>query len=161
MTVERMETTQVYRDDICELKQTLCRVDEIHREVTRAAGRIKWLQLSAERANSRLTPVYYGRGVEHSRVEQGVLESEAERWGIVQLKQELQALLETVRPLVERLPPGLLRAIATQRYLDGVPCGVIAKRMCYSRCYIYRLLETATDRLCEMDGSRPPPHQKM
>lgn len=58
-----------------------------------------------------------------------MLESDAERWGIGELQKELEALLEDIRPLVERLPAGVLRAVATQRILEGIPCGIISRRM--------------------------------
>jgi hypothetical protein len=132
---------------VIDLRDVLARLDEIHRAITRAKGRINLLMRGAERVNTRLTPVRYGRGVEHSRIEYAVLESEAERWGISELERERDDLLGTVRPLVERLPAGLLRAVATQRILDGVPCGLIARRMHYSRSYIYRLLDEAQQRM--------------
>ncbi len=134
-------------DGLIDLKDVMARLDEIHRAITRAKGRINYLMQGAQRANSRLTPVRYGRGVERSRVESAVLESEAERWGIGELEKERDELLEVVRPLVEKLPPGLLRAVATQRFLDGIPCGIIARRMHYSRSYIYRLLDEAQQRM--------------
>ena len=142
-----------------DLSAALARVDEIHRAVTRAVGRIEYLKLTAERANSRLSPVRYGRGVERSRVEFAVLESDAERWGIDELKKELEELLTFIRPLVERLPAGVLRAVAVQRIVEGIPCGLIGTRMHFSRGHVYRLLNQATQRLCEMAGSaagRPP-----
>lgn len=134
-------------DGVIDLRDVLARLDEIHRAITRAKGRINLLMQGAERANSRLTPVRYGRGVERSRIEYAVLESEAERWGVGELERERDELLGAVRPLVERLPAGLLRAVATQRILDGVPCGLIARRMHYSRSYIYRLLDEAQERM--------------
>lgn len=134
-------------DGVIDLRDVLARLDEIHRAITRAKGRINLLMKGAERANSRLTPVRYGRGVERSRIEYAVLESEAERWGVSELEKERDELLGAVRPLVERLPAGLLRAVATQRILDGVPCGLIARRMHYSRSYIYRLLNEAQERM--------------
>ena len=137
-----------------DLLKMLYRVDEIHRAITRAVGRVEFLAESAQRVNSRLTPVRYGRGVERSRIEYAVLESDAEEWGIGELKKELAALLEVIKPLVERLPAGVLRAVAVQRILEGVPCGVIGKRLHFSRCYIYRLLNQAYDRLCAMDRGR-------
>ena len=137
-----------------DLEKILARVDEIHRAVTRAVGRIEYLKLTAERANSRISPVYYGRGVERSRVEYAVLESDAERWGIGELQKELEDLLTVVRPLVERLPAGVLRAVAVQRILDGIPCGLIGKRMHFSRGHVYRLLAQASERLCGMVGRR-------
>lgn len=133
-----------------DLRDVLYRIDEIHRAVTRAVGRINYLKESALRANSSLTPVRYGRGVERSRVEYAVLESDAERWGIGELQKELETLLDIVRPLVERLPAGLIRAIAVQRIVEGTPCGLIGRKMHFSRCYIYRLLNQANDRLCEL-----------
>ena len=83
-----------------------------------------------------------------------MLESDAERWGIGELQKELGALLEDIRPLVERLPAGVLRAVATQRILEGIPCGIISRRMHFSRCYVYRLLDQACDRLCQMEEAR-------
>ena len=68
--------------------------------------------------------------------------------------QELDALLKDIRPLVERLPAGVLRAVATQRILEGIPCGIISRRMHFSRCYVYRLLDQACDRLCQMEEAR-------
>lgn len=135
-----------------DLHSALLRVDEIHRAVTRAVGRIEYLKLTAERANSRLSPVRYGRGVERSRVEYAVLESDAERWGIGELQKELEELLTFIRPLVERLPAGVLRAVAVQRILEGIPCGLIGKRMHFSRGHVYRLLNQANERLCQMAG---------
>ena len=70
------------------------------------------------------------------------------------LPQMLDALLEDIRPLVERLPAGVLRAVATQRILEGIPCGIISRRMHFSRCYVYRLLDQACDRLCQMEEAR-------
>ncbi len=137
-------------DGVIDLRDVLARLDEIHRAITRARGRINLLMQGAQRANSRLTPMRYGRGVERSRIEYSVLESEAERWGISELEKERDDLLRTVRPLVERLPAGLLRAVATQRILDGVPCGLIARRMHYSRSYIYRLLDEAGERMVQI-----------
>ena len=67
---------------------------------------------------------------------------------------ELDALLKDIRPLVERLPAGVLRAVATQRILEGIPCGIISRRMHFSRCYVYRLLDQACDRLCQMEEAR-------
>lgn len=141
-------------DGVLDLKDVLARLDEIHRAITRAKGRVNYLMQGAQRANSRLTPERYGRGVEHSRIEYAVLESEAERWGINELEQERDALLTAIRPLVERLPAGLLRAVATQRMLDGIPCGLIARKMHYSRSYIYRLLEEAGERMAEIQKNR-------
>lgn len=143
-------TYQTIREDYIDLKDILVRIDQIHRAITRAVGRIEYLKLVAERSGSSLTPVRYGRGVEHSRIEYAVLESDAERWGIGELQKELEHHLLTVRPLVERLPAGLMRAVAVQRILEGRPCGLIAKRMHFSRSYVYRLLDQATDRLCAM-----------
>ena len=98
--------------------------------------------------------VPYTRGVERSRVEYAVLESDAERWGIGELQKELDELLQDIRPLVERLPAGVLRAVATQRILEGIPCGIISRRMHFSRCYVYRLLDQACERLCQMEEAR-------
>ena len=150
MTTQLLEEKQEYPIDTLALREMIDRLDQINRAITRAMGRLDYLKLSAERANSRLSPVRYGRGYERSRVEYAVLESEAERWGIKELERERDELLKTVRPLVERLPGGLLRAVAVQRYLEGVPCGLIGKKLHYSRCYIYRLLDEAADRLCQM-----------
>jgi len=132
------------------IRDMLERVDQIHRAITRAIGRIEYLKMSAYRANSTLTPVRYGRGVERSRIEYAVLESEAERWGIGELKKELEEHLQIIRPLVQRLPAGIMRAVATQRILDGVPCGIIGRRMHFSRSHVYRLLNQATERIVEM-----------
>lgn len=132
------------------LRDMLDRIDEIHRAITRAVGRIEYLKLASTRVNSRLTPVRGGRGTERSRVEYAVLESDAERWGIGELQKELDEYLETVRPLVERLPAGVLRAVATQRILEGIPCGLIGRRMHFSRGYVYKLLRQAEDRLCDL-----------
>lgn len=130
------------------LSERLKRVDELHRAITRATGRIEFLKQSAEKANSRLTPVRYGRGVEHSKIEYAVLESDAEQWGITELQRELEKLLKEIRPLVERLPPGVLRAVAVQRILQGVPCGIIAKRMHFCRSYVYQVLRQVEERIC-------------
>ena len=151
---EEKETCMNSYDLPISLQDKLKRVDEIHRAITRAVGRIEYLKLSARRAGSRPTPVRYGRGVERSRVEYAVLESDAERWGIGELQKELDALLKDIRPLVERLPAGVLRAVATQRILEGIPCGIISRRMHFSRCYVYRLLDQACDRLCQMEEAR-------
>ncbi|MDD3335295.1 MAG: hypothetical protein PHI98_07220 [Eubacteriales bacterium] len=151
MTVT-IERTECLTANPVDLREVLKRVDEIHRSITKAVGRIEFLKLNAERANSRLTPVSYGRGVERSRIEYSVLESDAERWGISQLKKELDELLEMIRPLVDRLPPGVLRAVALQRIVDGIPCGLIARRMHFSRGYVYKLLLQVEDRLCEIYG---------
>ncbi|MBE5801428.1 MAG: hypothetical protein E7319_03985 [Clostridiales bacterium] len=147
MTQENNSLHSYIRDGLVDLKEVLARLDAIHRAITRAKGRIHYLMQGAQRANSRLTPVRYGRGVETSRIEHAVLESEAERWGIKELESERDSILQMVRPLVERLPAGLLRAVATQRILDGIPCGIIARRMHYSRSYIYRLLDEAGERM--------------
>ena len=132
------------------LEDMLDRVDDIHRAITRAIGRIEYLKMSAYKANSTLTPVKYGRGVERSRIEYAVLECDAERWGIGELKKELEEHLQLIRPLVERLPAGVMRAVATQRILDGVPCGIIGRRMHFSRSHVYRLLQQASQRMIEM-----------
>lgn len=152
MTTETMDRNDVQTASWIGLRDKLNRLDEIHRAITRAVGRIEYLKLTAERANSRLSPVYYGRGVERSRIEYAVLESDAESWGINELKKERDELLEDVRPLVERLPAGVIRAVATQRILEGIPCGLIGKRMHFSRGYVYRLLNQACDRLCQMEA---------
>lgn len=144
---EEKETCMNSYDLPISLQDKLKRVDEIHRAITRAVGRIEYLKLSALRAGSRPSPVRYGRGVERSHVEYAVLESDAERWGIGELQKELDAL-------VERLPAGVLRAVATQRILEGIPCGIISRRMHFSRCYVYRLLDQACDRLCQMEEAR-------
>ena len=141
---EEKETCMNSYDLPISLQDKLKRVDEIHRAITRAALR----------AGSRPSPVRYGRGVERSHVEYAVLESDAERWGIGELQKELDALLKDIRPLVERLPAGVLRAVATQRILEGIPCGIISRRMHFSRCYVYRLLDQACDRLCQMEEAR-------
>lgn len=154
MTKQTESLQSFLKDGLIDLEDVLARLDQIHRAITRAKGRVNYLMQSAQRVNSRLTPVRYGRGVEHSRIEYAVLESEAERWGISELEQERDALLMTVRPLVERLPAGLLRAVATQRILDGVPCGLIARKMHYSRSYIYRLLDEAGKRMAEMQKNK-------
>ena len=154
MTNKGSSLQSFLHDGLIDLKDVLARLDEIHRAITRAKGRVNYLMQSAQRANSRLNPVRYGRGVEHSRIEYAVLESEAERWGISELEQERDELLKTIRPLVERLPAGLLRAVATQRILDGVPCGLIARRMHYSRSYIYRLLDEAAERMSQIQKNR-------
>lgn len=151
---EKSSLQSFVHEGLIDLKDVMARLDEIHRAITRAKGRIQYLMQGAQRANSRLTPVRYGRGVEHSRVENAVLESEAERWGIGELERERGELLEVVRPLVEKLPPGLLRAVATQRFLDGIPCGIIARRMHYSRSYIYRLLDEAQQRMDRIQKNR-------
>lgn len=151
---EKSSLQSFVHEGLIDLKDVMARLDEIHRAITRAKGRIQYLMQGAQRANSRLTPVRYGRGVEHSRVENAVLESEAERWGIGELERERDELLEVVRPLVEKLPPGLLRAVATQRFLDGIPCGIIARRMHYSRSYIYRLLDEAQQRMDRIQRNR-------
>lgn len=106
MPEEKENCTTLYEsyDLPISLRDRLKRVDEIHRAITRAVGRIEYLKLSAMRAGSRPTPVRYGQGVERSRVEYAVLESDAERWGIGELQKELDALLQDIRPLVERLP---------------------------------------------------------
>lgn len=132
------------------IRDILERVDQIHRAITRAIGRIEYLKMLAYRANSTLTPVRGGRGVEHSRIEYAVLESDAERWGIGELQKELDELLLTIRPLVERLPAGVMRAVATQRILEGIPCGIIGRRMHFSRGHVYRLLNQATERIVQM-----------
>ena len=106
------------------LEDMLDRVDDIHRAITRAIGRIEYLKMSAYKANSTLTPVKYGRGVERSRIEYAVLECDAERWGIGELKKE--------------------------RILDGVPCGIIGRRMHFSRSHVYRLVGQASQRMIEM-----------
>lgn len=156
MTQPFIDTKTPVRLSAQELRGLIVRVDELHRSITRAVGRIEYLKLTAERANSRLSPVHYGRGVERSRVEYAVLESDAERWGIGELQRELDLLLADLRPLVERLPAGVLRAVAVQRILEGVPCGLIGRRMHFSRGYVYKLLSQASDRLCEMaDRVRP------
>jgi len=154
MTNKGSSLQSFLHDGLIDLKDVLARLDQIHRAITRAKGRVYYLMQGAQRANSRLTPVRYGRGVEHSRIEYAVLESEAERWGISELEQERDELLKTIRPLVERLPAGLLRAVATQRILDGVPCGLIARRMHYSRSYIYRLLDEAAERMSQIQKNR-------
>ena len=156
MPEEKENCTTLYEsyDLPISLRDRLKRVDEIHRAITRAVGRIEYLKLSAMRAGSRPTPVRYGRGVERSRVEYAVLESDAERWGIGELQKELDELLQDIRPLVERLPAGVLRAVATQRILEGIPCGIISRRMHFSRCYVYRLLDQACERLCQMEEAR-------
>jgi len=143
-------------DGLIDIKDVLARLDSIHRAITRARGRIHYLMQSAQRINSRLTPVRYGRGVEHSRIEYAILESEEERWGIRELERERDEILGVIRPLVEHLPAGLLRAVATQRILDGVPCGLIARKMHYSRSYIYRLLEEAGNRMAEIQKNKKP-----
>ena len=154
MTNKGSSLQSFLHDGLIDLKDVLARLDQIHRAITRAKGRVNYLMQGAQRANSRLTPVRYGRGVEHSRIEYAVLESEAERWGISELEQERDELLKTIRPLVERLPAGLLRAVATQRILDGVPCGLIARRMHYSRSSIYRLLDEAAERRSQSQTNR-------
>ena len=154
MTKQNNSLQTFLRDGALNLKDVLARLDQIHRAITRAKGRVNYLMQGAQRANSRLTPVRYGRGMEHSRIEYAVLESEAERWGIKELEQERDELLKTIRPLVERLPAGLLRAVATQRILDGVPCGLIARKMHYSRSYIYRLLDEAAERMDRIQKNR-------
>ena len=131
---EEKETCMNSYDLPISLQDKLKRVDEIHRAITRAVGRIEYLKLSALRAGSRPSPVRYGRGGE--------------------LQKELGALLKDIRPLVERLPAGVLRAVATQRILEGIPCGIISRRMHFSRCYVYRLLDQACDRLCQMEEAR-------
>lgn len=150
MTKQADSLQTFLHDGALELKDVLARLDSIHRAITRAKGRMNYLMQGAQRANCRLTPVRYGRGVEHSRIEYAVLESDAERWGIRELEKERDELLKTVRPLVERLPAGMLRAVATQRILDGVPCGLIARKMHYSRSYIYRLLDEAGERMARI-----------
>ena len=35
-----------------------------------------------------------------------------------------------------------------------IPCGIISRRMHFSRCYVYRLLDQACDRLCQMEEAR-------
>lgn len=152
--IREFRDESTFQPDTCELRDILTRLDQIHREVARAAERVQFLKLSAERANSRLSPAYHSRGYERSRVETAVLETDAVRWGVRELEKERDELLLTVRPLVESLPAGLLRAVATQRLIDGVPCGLIGKRMHYSRGYIYRVLELATQRLCAMYARR-------
>ena len=132
------------------IRDMLERVDQIHRAITRAIGRIEYLKMAAYRVNSTLIPVRGGRGVERSRIEYAVLESDAERWGIGELQKELDELLLTIRPLVERLPAGVMRAVATQRILEGIPCGIIGRRMHFSRGHVYRLLNQATERIVEM-----------
>ena len=122
---EEKETCMNSYDLPISLQDKLKRVDEIHRAITRAVGRIEYLKLSALRAGSRPSPVRYGRGVERSHVEYAVLES-----------------------------AGVLRAVATQRILEGIPCGIISRRMHFSRCYVYRLLDQACDRLCQMEEAR-------
>ncbi len=144
-------------DGVMDLKDVLERLDGIHRAITRAKGRVNYLMQGAQRANSRLTPVRYGRGMERSRIEYAVLESEAERWGIRELEKQRDELLQLVRPLVERLPAGVLRAVATQRILDGTPCGLIARKMHYSRSYIYRLLDEAGKRMMEIQRNGETP----
>lgn len=152
---KRTESLQMFLGDgLLDVGDVLARLDSIHRAITRARGRINYLMQSAQRVNSRLTPVRYGRGVEHSRIEYAILESEEERWGIRELEQERDEILGVIRPLVERLPAGLLRAVATQRILDGVPCGLIARKMHYSRSYIYRLLDEAGKRMAEMQKNK-------
>lgn len=150
MTNKGSSLQSFLHDGLIDLKDVLARLDQIHRAITRAKGRVNYLMQGAQRVNTRLTPVRYGRGVEHSRIEYAVLESEAERWGISELEQERDELLKAIRPLVERLPAGLLRAVATQRILDGVPCGLIARKMHYSRSYIYRLLDEAAERMAQI-----------
>ena len=151
---EEKETCMNSYDLPISLQDKLKRVDEINPPITRPVGRIEYLKLSAQRAGSRPSPVRFGRGVERSHVEYAVLESDAERWGIGELQKELDALLKDIRPLVERLPAGVLRAVATQRILEGIPCGIISRRMHFSRCYVYRLLDQACDRLCQMEEAR-------
>ena len=90
MPEEKENCTTLYEsyDLPISLRDRLKRVDEIHRAITRAVGRIEYLKLSAMRAGSRPPPVRYGRGVERSRVEYAGLESDAERWGIGELQKE-------------------------------------------------------------------------
>ena len=154
MTKQTESLQSFLKDGLIDLEDVLARLDQIHRAITRAKGRVNYLMQSAQRVNSRLTPVRYGRGVEHSRIEYAILESEEERWGIRELERERDELLGVIRPLVERLPAGLLRAVATQRILDGVPCGLIARKMHYSRSYIYRLLDEAGKRMTEMQKNK-------
>ncbi len=145
-----MEATisRAYSEDMQDVRCVAARLDEINRAITKAKGRIKHLQMSAERANSTLTPVRYGRGFEHSSVEYSVLECEAERWGISELQKEREELLEILTPLIMRLPAGLYRIVAEKRYIEGAPCGIISKQLSYSRCHIYRVLEAVTDMMC-------------
>lgn len=151
MTITSERTDAPARAEcILDVRQAVARLDEIHRAITKATGRIKYLHKSAERANNALSPVRYGRGFEHSRVEYAVLESDAERWGIEELNKERDELLERLRPLIMRLPAGFMRAVAVKRYIDGTPCGLIGKQLMYSRCHIYRTLDAATDMLCDM-----------
>ena len=64
MPEEKENCTTLYEsyDLPISLRDRLKRVDEIHRAITRAVGRIEYLKLSAMRAGSRPTPVRYGRG---------------------------------------------------------------------------------------------------
>lgn len=134
----------------CLMEDMLERVDQIHRSITRANGRIEYLKIAAYRGNSALRPVRNGRGVEHSSIEFAVLESEAERWGIGELQKELKKLLEVIRPLVQRLPAGVMHAVAAQRILEGIPCGIIARQLHVHRSYVYRLLRQAGEHIVEM-----------
>ena len=57
---------------------------------------------------------------------------------------------------------GKIYGLATLRQLrdqlagqpEGIPCGIISRRMHFSRCYVYRLLDQACDRLCQMEEAR-------
>ncbi len=146
MMLEKTETP-TYQTDSTTLQERLQRIDQLQREIKRAVGRIEYLKMSAQRVTSRLSPIRYDGGVEHSKVEFAVLETDAIKWGIEELQKELDLHLELISPLIERLPPGLLRAVATQRFVDGLSCGLIAKRLHYSRCYVYTLLKQAIIRL--------------
>ena len=129
---EEKETCMNSYDLPISLQDKLKRVDEIHRAITRAVGRIEYLKLSALRAGSRPSPVRYGRGVERSHVEYAVLESDAERWGIGELQKELDALLKDIRPLVERPPSAFWRASPAASSAGGC---ISAAAMC-TGCWI-------------------------
>lgn len=144
-----------YKQD--SLKQLLYRLDDIHKNITKAVGRISRWQASAERTGGSIVTMRTDDGYRESRTERAILEADAEKWGINELKAERDELIAIIAPYIRQLPAGLVRAVANLRFLEGLPCIAIAKTLHYSRCHIYRLLDTAMTMMCTAEtegGSR-------
>lgn len=107
-----------------------------------ARFRVEKAMSTAAKTTAPITGMPGGGGVSDP-VQRGVelLEMARERYKAI--REELAALQEEARPIIDALDDPLERTVMQMRYLDGVSAREIAYRLSYSERHIFRTLAEA------------------
>lgn len=151
---EEKETCMNSYDLPISLQDKLKRVDEIHRAITRAVGRIEYLKLSALRAGSRRPLCATGAAWNEAAWSTRCWKATPSAGASANCKRSWRRCWRTFARWWRGCPPECCGPWPPSAFWRASPAASSAGGMHFSRCYVYRLLVRPVTGLCQMEEAR-------